>query len=174
MTLTFQAEPLTDAWPELVAMHYRNWQENESHRGPFEPLLERYLVHERLGGFVLFTARAGEKLVGSLGVFLIPSRHTQKLIASEDYLYLMPEYRRGRNAFDLISAAEKYCWDHGATEIEVTAIGDHVGALLRALDYEPSAVQYSKQRKRADSVRSLTAVNEASSHDAPSRIAAIS
>ena len=146
MSLTFQAEPLTDAWPELVAMHYQHWQENESWRGPFEPLLERYLVHERLGGFVLFTARDGEKLVGSLGVFLTPSRHTQQLIASEDYLYLLPEYRRGRNAMKLIATAERCCWDRGAVEIEVTAISDRIGALLRSLDYEPVAVQYSKKR----------------------------
>ena len=174
MTLTFQVEPLTDAWPELVEMHQQHWREIEAHRGPFAPELERYLVHERLGGFVLFTARDDGRLVGSLGVFLIPSRHTQRLIASEDYLYLRPEYRRGWNAAKLIATAEQYCWNRGAEEIEVMATGDRVGALLRALDYEPSAVQYSKRRKRADSVRSVTAVTGVETHDAPSRFSIVS
>lgn len=161
--LAFGIESVLDVWPELVEIHRQHWFETEAYRHgqPFAPSCERYHRFEQIGWYILFTARDGSKLVGNLGVYLSPSMHTQQLIATEDTLFLLPDYRRGRNAVDFMEYAEAECWRRGAVELTVTAKNDRVGRLLVMLAYEPVSVQYSKQRKGADSaVGSTSAVKD--------------
>ena len=160
--LAFASESGADVWPELTELHQRHWLETEAarHGQPFAPRLDRYHEYERIGWYVLFTARDGEKLVGNLGVYFAPSMHTQELIATEDTLFLLPEYRRGHNAIDFIKFVEVECWKRGVVEISITAKNDKVGKLLMHLDFQPTSVQYSKQKRGADSAVSLAAVTE--------------
>ena len=165
MSITFQVEQLVDVWPELIMLHKAHWGETEAyrHNQPFAPLLARYMEYECVNSFVMYTIRDGDKLVGNLGMYFTPSMHTQLLLASEDTLFILPEYRRGRLAIDFIKYVEADCVRRGVSDIEVTAKNDKVGRLMMHLDYQPTAVQYSKQLSRADSASPPLAVTETSS-----------
>jgi GNAT superfamily N-acetyltransferase len=167
--LTFAIEKLIDVWPELVEIHLKHWDETEAYRHgqPFDPRLERYREYEQICWYVLYTARDGEKLVGNLGVYYAPSMHTQQLIATEDTLFLLPEYRKGRNAIEFIKFVEAECWRRGAVEIIVTAKDDKVGRLLAHLDFQPVAMQYSKSASpTANNQRTRSLAVEGSTHAA--------
>lgn len=159
--LKFAIESVLNVWPELVKIHFEHWKETEGyrHNQPFAPSLERYLEYERIDWYALFTARDNGVLVGNLGVYFTPSMHTQELIATEDTLFLLPWYRRGRNAVRFLQFAEAECVRRGVVEIAITAKDDKVGRLLQHLDYRQVAVQYSKPLGRADSAESSTTVN---------------
>jgi hypothetical protein len=165
--LTFAIEPLIDVWPELVELYLAQWNETEAYRHgqPFDPRLERYMEYEQIGWYVLFTARDGEKLVGNIGMYLTPSMHTQQLIATEDTLFLLKEYRKGRNAITFIKFVETEAWRRGAVELMISSKNDKTGRLMEHLDFQPVAVQYSKSRA-APTVHNLTVVSVKEHSDA--------
>lgn len=151
--LDFAIESVADVWPELVELGRAHWHETEGYRHgqPFAPRMDRYLEYERIGWYALFTARDGGRLVGNLGMYFAPSMHTQQLIATEDTLFLLPEYRKGGNAADFIRFMLADCWRRGVVEVAATAKNDKVGKLLMWLDFKPTSVQYSLQKGGADS-----------------------
>lgn len=160
MSLDFAIESVVDVWPELVNIHAAHWGETEAYRHgqPFAPSMDRYHEYERVGWYALYTARHEGRLVGNLGMYFAPSMHTQQLIATEDTLFLLPEYRRGMNAIRFIQFVEADCLRRGVVEVCITAKNDKVGRLMTYLAYEPVAVQYSKHLERADSAVSLPSV----------------
>jgi len=167
MDITFAIEPVSNAWPELIELHRAHWGETEAYRHgqPFAPRLDRYLDYERIGWYVLYTARdedADRALVGNVGVYYAPSMHTQELIATEDTLFLLKDYRRGGNAKHFIQFVIADAWRRGAVELTVTSKNDKTGSLLKYLDFQPVAVQYSMQR-RADSAVVNNAMSGAAS-----------
>lgn len=98
--LTFRAERLLDIIEEMKVLHEMHWRETEHHRHA-EGLHMDYdalALEEQRGTMIQFTARDGDKLVGNFRLYLRRDRHTGVRFAAEDTLYLMPEYRRGRNA----------------------------------------------------------------------------
>lgn len=161
----FQIERVADVWSELLELHRLHWHETETYRHgqPFAPSMERYKEFEDCGWFLLFTARQGHRLVGNCGMYLCPSMHSQQLIATEDTLFLHPDFRRGRTAIEFIGYVRDECFRRGAVEVTVTAKGDKVGRLLRYLAFQPTAVQYSLA---APTARVVTPPVGESSHDA--------
>lgn len=107
---------------EIVPLHRAHWEETEEHRHglPFNPDYATFKRHERAGRYILFTMRKDEILVGNCAMYLVRSAHTQTLIAKEDTLYLLPEARKGRNAFRFVDYIERALFRLGVKEINIT------------------------------------------------------
>lgn len=116
------------------------------------PLRHRYEEYERAGWFFEFVARDEGRMIGFSGMYIVPSMHSQALIATEDTWYLLPGYRgKGRTIIRFYAFIEDEIRKRGACEINMSVpILGAAGRLLEHLDYEPVKVHYAKQL-RADS-----------------------
>lgn len=164
MNLIFAIEPLTKCWNELMELHAAHWKETEGyrHNQPFAPSFDRYNQYDKAGWFLMFTARDGGKLVGNAGMYITPSMHTQQIIATEDTWFLLPEYRKGRNAVDFYKFVEEECRQRGVVEICMTTKKTNSAQrILEYLGYELVSYQYSKHLN-ADSVsrKEIPAIEE--------------
>lgn len=132
---------MADCWDEIVKLAAAHWHETmqwQHGKQPFAPDFERYNAYDKAGWAVTFTARDNGRLVGHGLMYVTPSMHTQKLIATEDVMFLLPEYRRGRNALRFYQFVEQEMARRGAVEITVTAkpdtgaarILEHLGCTL--------------------------------------------
>lgn len=120
--MRYQRESLADSWDDICALGKAHWHETEAYRHAqvFNPDKARYLHFEQIGIYHQFTARDGDVLAGYGGIYVMPSMHTQKLIASEDTYFLLPEYRKGRNAIGFLKFIENYLKDLGCVEFSVS------------------------------------------------------
>lgn len=165
MSLTFTTEPLAKCWNELMVLASQHWNETEGFRRgePFAPSFDRYAACEQTGFFTMFTARDGEKLVGYAGMYVTQSMHSQAWIAVEDQWFLLPEYRKGRNALSMVKYVEVQLAERGVTAITMSAkISNGAGRILEYLGYLPVSTQCFKVLTGcADSAAvPLTAVTE--------------
>lgn len=147
--LTFQAEPMAAVWNEFIELAYQHWKSTKSYRRhqPFNPLFERYRQVNEIGFYTFFTARDHTRLAGYCGIYLSPSMHSQWLIATEDILYLHPDYRVGRNALRFMQYVETELQKRGVREGLFSCEIDNesgIKRLLEHLDYRPVIMMYSK------------------------------
>lgn len=154
--MKFAIESLKGCWDEIMVLAEAHWQETEEYRHgqQFKPLFERYMSYENAGWLFQFTARDEGKLVGYATMYLVPSMHTQVSIATEDTWFLLPDYRKGRNAIRFYNYVQEQMFARGAKEVVMTAkLTNHAGKILEYLKFQPVAIQYSKQIARADSAQ---------------------
>lgn len=157
MSLVFSLEPVSSTWNEVVVLATEHWSGTKSYRRhePFNPSYERYKAYNDSGYFQLFTARDAGALVGYFGVYLTPSMHSQKLMATEDTFYLATSHRGGRNALRFLKHIETKLSEWGVHEIMFSCEIDNetgIKGLLKFLDFNPVIVMYSKHLSpRADS-----------------------
>lgn len=147
--LTFALESVEQCWPDVLALATQHWEGTATYRRhePFNPSFTRYRDYNQAGYFRLFTARDGERLVGYFGIYLTTSMHSQLPMATEDTLFLHPDYRGGRNAIRFIRFVEAHCKDWGIHEIIFSCEIDNetgIQGLLKRLDYRLVIVQFSK------------------------------
>ena len=145
--ITFSIEKVRDVIHELFPLWELHWKETEMYRDGqgFNPNVERYIKYNDVDYYILYTAREGGKLVGNFGVYLSICMHTQKLIATEDTLFLVPEYRKGLNAVHFVRFVEKDLISRGVTEMSISVKSPEVGKFCEFLGYKQVAHQYSKQ-----------------------------
>jgi GNAT superfamily N-acetyltransferase len=137
--------------------------EEYRHGQGFKPELKRYQQYEDCDWLFMVVVRDGGAAIGYAAIYVTPSMHTQKMIATEDTFFLLPDYRGKGLAVQFVDFVEAEAVRRGAVEIMFTAKAiNHVGKILEHLDYRPVAVQYSKQLSRADSAHPLNAVTESS------------
>lgn len=110
-----EIRPITDmglVFEDLQHLHKSHWDESESYRNstfaPRYDLLEQYWKHGMIRAWGAFD---GERMIGHLTVYVQVSIHTGELIATEDALYVLPEYRKGAG-----SALVKRCVEDLTTE----------------------------------------------------------
>lgn len=158
MSLTFQLELVETVWNEVMVLAELHWRGTTGFRRhePFDPSFARYQACNASGFFQLFTARDGPRLAGYFGMYLSPSMHSQRLMATEDTFYLHPDSRKGTNALRFIKHIEAQCRVWGVQEILFSCEIDNPVAnrLLERLDYQPVIMQYRKHLSlspRADS-----------------------
>jgi hypothetical protein len=157
--LNFQEEKFADAWPEFKSLAEAHWHETEAYRHgqPFNVDVKRYEYFNSIGFYRLYTARVDGKLVGDAGMYVTPSMHTQVVIATEDTWFLLPEYRKGRNALRFHRFVEEELKKLGVVEINQTAkLSNGAGRILEYLGYEFVAKQYSKHLGEKQYVRPLS------------------
>lgn len=136
---SYQQESVCDALEggaeELAKLH---WDEVERHRHGlgFTPDWAKMADWEDAGRFVAFTVRHGNRVVGYLAFHLTDGYHTNKKIATEDGLFLVPEHRRGLTAVRLIRYAETALKAIGVGEIHViTKAGTTADQLMDRIGY---------------------------------------
>jgi hypothetical protein len=136
------------------------WEENEGYRHcqGFNPDKERYLAYEDAGCYFHFAAREEERLVGSGGVYIMPSMHSQQLISTEDTYYLLPEYRKGRNALRFFSFMEDFLLRKGVVEVCLTTpqVNTRAARIVEYMGYKPISTGWSKHLKDPSNVRTVT------------------
>lgn len=145
MTLVFAHEPLAVVWDEMITLARLHWAETEMAAAGeiFAPSYDRYA---RYGDtYMVFTVRDSGRLVGHCGMYLTASMHSQKLLATEDTWYLLPEYRKGRNAIRFYHYVEAEMTARGAEKITMTA-APYNGAcrIMEYLGYKLDCYKYSR------------------------------
>ena len=146
--MIFAKESLQQCWDEVIALARLHWNETEAYRHgqPFNPDAERYWHYNDIGYHHQFTVRDGGRLVGHAGMYVSQSMHTQLMVAHEDTWFLLPEYRRGRNAMRFYRYIEDDMRGLGVVEIMVSAkTVNQVGRLIEYLGYEHTEKLYTKQ-----------------------------
>jgi GNAT superfamily N-acetyltransferase len=152
MTLRFAVEPFAACQQEIDALGRQHWAETEEYRHGqrYNPDWKRYLSSDAAGWYFVCTARPWDScvmrtpMVGYGGMWVMPSMHTQQMVAMEDFFFLEPDYRKGWNAIKFLKFIEAQCRQRGAIEIGWTDKKGK-GALLEHLGYEVVASQWSKQ-----------------------------
>lgn len=153
MSLKFAIERLQPIWAQILFMASEHWKETEGYRHgqEFAPDAYRYFQFNQMPGagklsfYTMFTARDAGKMVGYAGMYVTSSMHTQQVIATEDTWFLLPEYRKGRNALAFYKYVEAECLEAGVVEIGMTAkLTNGAGRILEYLGYVHSSNQYSK------------------------------
>jgi hypothetical protein len=145
--MIFAVEPLGVAWDEMITLASQHWKETQAYRHsqPFNPSFDRYNQYAQLGWFLQFTVRENGTMVGYGGVYLVPSMHTQVLIAQEDTWYLLPAYRKGWTALKFFKFMEDECRKRGARQVNLTVPeGIGTGVLCERMGYAKVAVHYAK------------------------------
>lgn len=147
MSLSFGIEKLAACWNEVMIAAAAHWSETENFRRGevFNPSFERYKACEDIGFFHLFVARDGAKLAGYAGMYVTQSMHSQTMIAVEDTWFLLPEYRKGRNAIEFVRYVERRLREMGVEAVQMSAkIANNAGRILEYLDYRPVSTVYWK------------------------------
>lgn len=145
--LTFGIEPIANVWDEMTKDWIDNWGKEYEDKGETPDLhLDQYEEYEKCGLYLQFVARDEGKPAGYLGAYLTKSMHSQKLIATEDILYMKPEYRNGLNAKRFVEYIEDVLQKKGAISITCT-VKPESGAsrLLEHSGYELTMYQYQKR-----------------------------
>ncbi len=147
-----------DTLHQLRPIHEQHWQETESHRHDltFNPNYARAIDLEAQGRYLLIVAQHIETgdLVGNYGIYLASSMHTQKMIATEDTLFVASAHRKGRLGIAMIRYAEAALWAMGAEELNVSVkLVNSVGQMIERMGYLPVGTQYTKILKDPTHVR---------------------
>jgi len=146
--LVFHVEPLHVCWNEAMELAMQHWCETEAYRHGqgFNPKYERYEYFARMGLFFVVTARDEGRMVGYFSAYVTPSMHTQQMLGTEDTFFLLPEYRKGRNAIAFYKVIEEEFIKRGVVEAGMTAKLSNPAAckILKYLGYQEVSMQYSK------------------------------
>lgn len=135
--------------PEIVRMsaafypttHYAQWCDMDE-----ETVAD--LASSLIENHIFFVAEDGERLVGIVGLFIIPfmfNRHATS--AGEVVWWVDPEARGSRVAASLLQAVEGACRDAGADRIQMVHMPNsppQAAALYEKLGYSRSEISYTK------------------------------
>lgn len=168
MSLRFAVEPLRSIREDVDRIGRQHWAETEGyHAGQeYNPDWNRYFSMDEGGWFFVGTARdTAGRLVGYVGCYVMPSMHSQAIVAMEDFFFLEEGHRQGWNAIRFLRFIEQECRRRGAVEIGFTDKRGK-GLILERTGYKVVAQQYSKnlsgaasrQQSGADSTTSATVV----------------
>lgn len=145
--VVYAEERFIDALPDLMALWRAHWLETEMHRHGegFNPQIDRYQTYNEIGFYRLYTARIDGRMIGNLGMYVTESMYSGKKIATEDTLFVVPEFRKGRNALGLCRFVEEEMKRLGVREISMTMkLTNGAGRLLEYLGFRHIANQYTK------------------------------
>ncbi len=118
--MQFQRETLFDVIEEVQPLLELHYEELALRKDVIKlaPRWDIYTELERLGCFVVLTAREGEELIGYNAFFLNRHMHYGDFtVAQNDVLFLHPAARRGTAALRFIDWAEPALRELGAQKI---------------------------------------------------------
>lgn len=149
--ISVKIEPIDSVWDERMVYCHEHWQNTVmGKRGEnLNPSLERYKQYENSGMYYELVARdENNNIAGFCGMYLFPSMHTQELLATEDFIFLKHEHRKGRNGYRFYQEVERIMKELGATKIMVTAPpGTPACRILEKLGCDLSSYGYCKLLK---------------------------
>lgn len=129
---------MRDIWDEIMFLAGHHWQETEQYQTePLNPDKELYCSYNDAGFHLQYTARHNGKIAGHAGMYISKSMHTQIMIATEDTWYLLPEYRKGRNALRFLQYVEDDLKKMGVKEITMHAkLANSSARIMEYMGYE--------------------------------------
>ena len=136
--ITFGVEPAHVVLTEGAALFARHADEQVHSDLPLDIDHDRYLLADDLGILRVFTVRDETRLIG-YACFCVQFslRHKTSLQATEDSLYLAPEYRKGTTGVRFIKFIENVLSLEGVQLIRQHAHPDTtLDALLPKMGYE--------------------------------------
>lgn len=118
--ITFQREQVLDVADEIEDLLRMHYEEVALHKEaiPLDPDWPRYVSLEEVGQLAVYTARDDGRLVGYSVFFLYQHIHyKQTRIASNDVLFLHPDYRKGTCGIKLIKHSEQQLKSLGVNKV---------------------------------------------------------
>lgn len=121
--------------------------EIEDTQMPYDPDLAGYQRMAEAGCLRIFSARLGREMVGYQVFVIVKDPHRQHLVsASQDILYLMPDYRKGMVAVHFLEWCDQQLIRGGVTKIlrqmhytkDLSRLFERMGYKLSDLTYARS------------------------------------
>jgi hypothetical protein len=146
--MDFQRETLFDVIEEvqpLLDAHYEELCVNRD-TVKLSPRWDVYAEMERLGCFIVLTAREGGKLAGYSAYFLQPHMHYSGfVVAQNDLFYVVDEYRKGAAALRFLRYCEREMKDLGAQKLVYHCKPqNNFAPILRRMGYADEEVMCAK------------------------------
>lgn len=145
--MRFQSELVFQVLHEIGSLLERHHEEICPEGYELSPNWKQYRAMEQAGCLCLVTARKDENtLVGYATAVVSPHLHSaSNIVALGDMIYLLPEYRNGRNGLNLIRTAERHCREMKAKSLTWSAKpGTVLEELLPLLGYDREEVVWLK------------------------------
>ena len=110
------------------------------------PDWQEYARLDSIGALRIFTARKDGKLVGYFFLIVAKSLHYQDhLFATNDVLFVLPEYRAGNTGYKLIKFAEQHCKEAGVSLMTInTKVHIPFDKLMQRMGFNLIERVYSK------------------------------
>jgi GNAT superfamily N-acetyltransferase len=147
--IKYARETLTKVRKEIEYLIHKNWEETSVYKDTLalDPDWDTYEAAEKTGMLGIYTAREQEKLVGYLVVIANNHMHYKgHIFASNDILYLDPDYRKGFTGIKLIKFVEEDLKKMGVSVFNInTTPLRPFGNLLERLGFNLIEQIYSKK-----------------------------
>lgn len=146
--ISVQRERFSDVESEIVPLLEAHWEEIANHKDKIKlrPDWPRYIAMDAAGSMMIYTARDEGKLVGYFVVLITKSLHySDHFFASNDIIFIHPDYRKGTNAIRLIRFAENDLKERGISMLIInTKTKQPFDALLDRMGYQLTERVYTK------------------------------
>ena len=148
MALEFKQEFINNVKPEIINLINLHWDEIALNKDVIKlnPDWNTYYDLEDNNKLKIFTARFNNALIGYFIVIISVHLHYKDhLFATNDILYMHPDYRKGFAGIKLIKYAEQCIKEDGISVMTIN-VKEHksFGVILERLDYTPVETVYSK------------------------------
>lgn len=139
--LTLQRESLASFKPDIESLLELEWQESDINDWPmgYEMDWHRYGLLDAHNMLLAYTLRDRQNLVGYV-IFIKDHSHHHKgcKVARLDLFFVHPDYRKGRNAMDLLNFAQDSMDGMGVDMTIVSCfMQSRVDVLYKRMGYKP-------------------------------------
>ena len=146
--MKYQQEFLPTVEKDIRPLIQKHWEDIALNKDKIKlnPDWDAYYVLEQAGVLKIFTAREGDLLVGYFVVIIQYNMHYKDhLFASNDIIFLHPDYRKGRTGIKLIQFAEKCLKEDGVSVLSInTKVHKPFDNLMQFLKFSLVERIYSK------------------------------
>lgn len=146
--MKYQQEFLATVEDDIRPLIQKHWEDIALNKDKIKlnPDWDAYHDLEQKGMLKAFTAREGDKLVGYFVVVVQRNLHYKDhLFASNDIVFLHPDYRKGRTGIKLIQFAEKCLKEDGVSVLSInTKVHKPFDNLMQFLKFSLVERIYSK------------------------------
>ena len=148
LVIKYQQEFVSQVEEEIKPLIAAHWEEIALNKDDIKlnPDWDAYFSLEDQGKLKVFTAREGELLVGYFVVTLGYNIHYKDhLCATNDIIYMHPDFRKGFAGIRLIKFAEKCLKEDGVSTLTInTKVHQPFDKVLERLKFKPIERVYSK------------------------------
>lgn len=146
--ISYTKECLCDVINEVEPLLHLHYEELTLNKDivKLDPDWDRYAAMEHAGGFHVFTARLGDKLIGYSAFFLNTHLHYKSLmVAQNDVFYIVENHRCGTAAMRLIRYSEDRLRELGAQKVIYHAkLANNFAPILLRMGYADEEVMCGK------------------------------
>lgn len=144
----YHRECVADVLEEIKPLLMDHYREIAHYQDiALDPDYDFYKASQERGLLRIFTARADDRLIGYAIYFVARShKYRSSIQATQDILFLHPDYRRGGTGYRLIEFADSQLRSEGVQVViqHVKAIHDF-GSLLTRMGYELQDLYYTRR-----------------------------